>query len=273
VAAVTLAGSAPSASALGALASGYALRNGVVTTASVTSVETWYARLSIAWRVEADERREGLVHVTVAASDGALAAEAFDRRCVPAGAEVEPAQPPSVDHVQVGARFARAAAFPVGSAIAPLLVLTARRQARDHERIAGYYGALLQEVLRPRRKIDPAAAVAKIAHLVSERDRRLADLAQRYTARVSFRLAGVLWVRANAGQVTLLARRRKGQRELRLRVPSGTRVFDRLACEGCDGWADRPALCDGQLHILCERCVPVADGRPVCGGCRGRGTV
>jgi hypothetical protein len=69
--------------------------------------------------------------------------------------------------------------------------------------------------------------------------------------------------------VRLRVRRRKGERELLLRLPAGAHGFDRLACEGCAGTTERPALCDEQLHILCETCVPQATGRPKCPACGG----
>lgn len=269
VAAVRLGGRAPSETALRSLAAGFVIRNGVSTVASVATAETWYARCALAWRIEADERHDGVVFDVVQPQDGGRPADdGFGARCVPVGDDVEPAAGPTLDVGISSGWIGRVARLAVVGAAAPTLALAARRQERDHQRIATYYAALISETRAPRRKVDRAAIDAKVGHLVAERDKRIADLAHRYGARISVRLAGLLWVRVATGVVTLNARRRKGQRDLVLRLPAGTRTFDRLPCDACDGWLDRPALCDDRLHLLCERCAPEATGRPECGACR-----
>lgn len=269
VAAVRLAGKAPSEAALRSLASAFVIRNGVSAVGSVATAETWYARCAIAWRIEADERHEGLVFDVVHPQDGGRPGDGgLGARCVPVGDDVEPTAAPTLDAGTSAAWIGRAARLAVAGAANPVLALAARRQERDHQRIASYYAALIAESRAPRRKVDRAAIDAKVGHLVAERDKRIADLAHRYGARISVRLAGLLWVRVATGVVTLSARRRKGQRDIVLRLPAGTRAFDRVPCDGCAGWLDRPALCDDRLHLLCEGCVPDATGRPECPACR-----
>ncbi len=269
VASVRLAGRAASETALRSLAAGYAIRNGVSTVAAVTTAETWYAHCALSWRIEADERHEGVVFDVVQPVDGGRPdKDLFGARCVPVGGDVDPVAGPTLDAAIASAWIGRVARLAVAGAAAPTLALASRRQERDHQRIATYYAALIAETRAPRRKVDRAAVDAKVGHLVAERDKRIADLAHRYGARISVRLAGLLWVRGAVGVVTLHARRRKGQRDLVLRLPAGTRTFERLPCDACDGWLDRPALCDDRLHLLCERCAPEATGRPECGACR-----
>jgi hypothetical protein len=135
--------------------------------------------------------------------------------------------------------------------------------------MAEYYAAMVAEARAPRRRVDAAAVEAKVKHLEAERDSRLRDLAERFTLRVHARLAAALWVAVPVVHVRLRVRRRKGERELALRLPAGAHGFDRLPCEGCASTTERPALCDERLHVLCETCVPQATGRPRCPACAG----
>lgn len=267
VAAVRLGGKAAPEASLRSLASLYAIRNGVATVSSVRASEAWYARVALAWRVEADERHEGIAFITLQPDEGSQPSAEFSRRCAPVGEEVEPVESPPVNQPQFARWVERASKSAVEAGISPLIALGERRHQRDRARIGSYYDTLITESARPKRKVDRAAIDAKLQHLVAERDRRIEDLGHRYSARIAVSVAGILWVRAAVGVVTLSARRRKGQREVTLRVPSGTRTFDRLPCDACAGWLDRPALCDDRLHLLCERCAPESTGRPKCGAC------
>lgn len=94
VASVRLVGKPAAEGTLRSLASSYAIRNGVATIASVSASEAWYARVALAWRVEVDERHEGLVLATLHPEEGSLPAGEFARRCVPLGDEVEAVAPP-----------------------------------------------------------------------------------------------------------------------------------------------------------------------------------
>jgi len=253
------------------LAENYLLRNGV---SSVLKVElprepAWYIQVAFAWSMQADERHEGLVVGTVHLEDGArpvgdLALASLEDPT----AGPEPASP-AFDAARAAGWIARLGPAQVAPAVADVLARTARRQARDHERIATYYAALVREASTPRRRIAPDALATKVAHLLAERDSRLADLAHRYAARIHFRVAGIAFLPLPAAQVTLLARRRKGERTLALRLPAGARALDRLPCDACGGWCSDPALCDERLHLLCETCLPVATGRPRCAACEG----
>lgn len=264
ITALQVGGRAPVAAAR-SLAASYVIRNGVSTVGLVSASEAWYLRVALAWRVEADERHEGVVLASVCPQDGALPAEDAAAGWLPGALDAEPATPP--DPAGAPTWVARLAPRVVNPVAVPLLALVTRREEREHARLVAYYGAMITETARPRRKVDPSSLKAKLDHLVAERDSRLADLAHRYGARISVRLAGALWARVPVATVALSARRRKGQRELILRLPAGARTFDRLPCAGCDGWTDRPALCDDRLHVLCETCAPESTGRPRCGAC------
>jgi len=146
----------------------------------------------------------------------------------------------------------------------------ARRLARDHERIAAYFAALVAEARAPRRKVDPKAVEAKVMHLVAERDKKLRDLGERYALRVRASLAAVAWAELPAALVAVKLRRRKEAREITRRVPAFAQAVDRLACEGCGAPTGKPAACDDRLHLLCEACAPSAQGRIACPACARR---
>ncbi len=269
VAAVRLGEPVPKAGHARSLAGRYVIRNGVAEVLEVAGGEGTYLVAWLAYVAEADERYEGVVAVGLHAREGALPDEGFIAGCE-VGSEgwLEPWPEPEV---VPGAEqwLARHALAVEERALRGVREATARRHARDHERLAEYYAAMVAEARAPRRKVDAAAVEAKVRHLLAERDSKLRDLADRFTLRVHTRLAAALWVAAPVARVRLRVRRRKGERELVLRLPSGAHGFDRLPCEGCAGTTERPALCDERLHVLCEVCVPQATGRPRCPACGG----
>jgi hypothetical protein len=75
-------------------------------------------------------------------------------------------------------------------------------------------------------------------------------------------------VLAPAAAVHLSVRRRKGRRSLALEYDAATSRIVAPACEACAWEAQTPAICDGALHLVCERCVPDATGRWRCPACR-----
>jgi hypothetical protein len=251
------------------LAERYVIRNGVAEVLEVTAGEGTYLVAWLAYVADADERHEGVVTVAVHAQDGTVPDEGFLAACE---VESEGALAPWPRRVGVPeaerwlVRYAPEAEL---RALQGVREATARRHARDHERMAEYYAAMVAETRAPRRRVDAATMEAKVRHLLTERDSKLRDLAERFTLRVHTRLAAALWVAVPMVNVRLRVRRRKGERELMLRLPAGAHGFDRLPCEGCAGTTERPALCDERLHVLCETCVPQATGRPKCPACGG----
>jgi hypothetical protein len=260
---------APKAGHARSLAERYLVRNGVAEVLEARGGEGTYLVAWLAYVAEADERHEGVVALGVSAADGAVPDEGFL-----AGCEVEAEEAlvpwPGVGVVPGVERWlVRYAPGVVERALRGVREATARRHARDHERMAEYYAAMVAEARAPRRRVDAAAVEAKVKHLEAERDSKLRDLEERFTLRVQARLAAALWVAVPVVHARLRVRRRKGERELALRLPAGAQGFDRLPCEGCAGTTERPALCDERLHVLCDTCVPQTTGRPRCPACAG----
>jgi hypothetical protein len=253
-----------------ALCERFVLRNGVVDVGQVTMDTARYVVAYVAYTVEADDRREGLVRVVTSPDggepDAAVQARLdlgwLDAAAAPLGAGGE--------RGDAGRWIATRARQAVHAAAEPMFADVARRQARDHERIAAYFAALVAEARAPRRKTEPKAVEAKVAHLIAERDKKLRDLGERFAVRVRASLAAAAWVELPAMLVTVKLRRRKEAREISLRVPSGAQSVDRLACEGCGASTAKPAACDDRLHLLCEACAPSAQGRLSCPACARR---
>lgn len=259
-----------------ALAERFALRNGLADVLQISPGTAAYVAASVAYVVEADDRREGLVRV-VTAPDGGEPDEALaelldltwpaavivpDRR----GAAL--ARAAGVE--RVGRWIAARAAVAVEDATRPLCAEVARRHERDHERIAAYFADLAAEARAPRRRADAAMVAAKVAHLAAERDAKLRDLAVRFAVRVTCALAALVVAEVPAALISMRLRRRKASREITLWAPALAGVVDRLACEGCGRPTGRPAACDREMHLLCEGCAPQAQGRIACPACGGR---
>ena len=229
-----------------------------------------YAVAYVAYAIEADDRREGLVRV-VTGADGGEPDEGVQGRldlAWPESALRVVADGGAVGEAPrwIAARGARA----VRAAAVPLVAEVARRHRRDHERIAAYFAALIAEARAPRRRTEKEAVEAKVAHLLAERDKKLVDLRERFAVKARASLAAVAWAEVPAAQVSLKLRRRKEAREITLRVPAGATSVDRPACEGCGAPAGKPAACDDRLHLLCEACAPNAQGRLACPACARR---
>jgi hypothetical protein len=253
-----------------ALAQRFVVRNGVTDVGQVTMAPLHYAVAYVAYTIEADDRREGLVTV-VTGSDGSEPDAAVQARLDVTSAA------PFIQPVGVIEGTGEAAHWialradrAVRAAATPRIAEVARRHARDHERIAAYFAALATEARAPRRKTEKEAVEAKVAHLLAERDKKLRDLSERFAVKVRASLAGLAWVEAPGALVSMNLRRRKEERAITLKVSSGATTVDRLPCDGCGAPTGKPAACDERLHLLCEECAPSAQGRLICAACGRR---
>lgn len=250
------------------IAERFALRNGLVEIVQVTVSPRAYLAATVAYAIEADDRREGMLTV-IAAPDGGepdaglgalLDVTSDDSRVVVPRSRVDVR---GAAH-WITIRAERAVRRASEGALSDI----ERRKERDRERIADYFAQLGAEARAPRRKTDPAAIEAKLAHLTAERDKKIEDLKSRYAARITARVAALVAAEVPAALVAVRLRRRKAERVIGLHVPAAVHAADALACEGCGMPAPRPAACDDAVHLLCEACAPVATGRIACPACR-----
>ena len=250
-----------------ALAERFVLRNGLSEIIQVSMGTAVYVAAALAYVAEADDRREGLVQVVVAPDGGEPDASLCALLDFTWPSEV--ARPSASPLLVEGAAkwVVKRAASMIRAAVKPLAEDVARRHARDHERIASYFTALITESRAPRRKTDPKTVEAKVAHLLAERDKKLHDLGARFAMRVGVTPAALIGVELPAALVSVRLRRRKAERAITLRVPAGAHAVDKMACEGCGAATGKPAACDEKMHLLCEACAPGVQGRIACPAC------
>jgi hypothetical protein len=227
-----------------------------------------YVAAFIAYVVESDDRREGLAELLVCAEDGAEpdgALRALLDLTSPS-ARVRRARAP-LSAAGAADFLGKRAELAVQAAAWPRIGEVRRRHARDHERIASYFADLIAEARSPRRRADPKAVEAKVAHLIAERDAKLGALPARFAARVTCSPAALVCAELPAARVSARLRRRKEARDIVLRMPAGASTLDRLTCEACGAATAKPAACDERMHLLCEACAPNAQGRIGCPPC------
>jgi len=271
-AALASAADAPRPAQARSLAERFALRNAVFEIDGASAVDTHYLVAWLAWRAEADDRYDGVLALALNAGDGAEPEPAIVAGLTPDGVAhgltLGLLPPPAPDRaiLELLARRAQGAAR---TAVAAAQAAVARRHARDHRRIEEYFAALARDARAPKRRIDADAIALKLEHLVRERDVKLRDLAARYALRVSLEPVAFVSLAMPAVVVHLRVRRRKREGRIAVRLPAAAGSLDRLTCAACGGTTARPAVCDDALHLLCEQCVPQAQGRPECGACRG----
>lgn len=255
------------------LAQRLVFRNAIHEVQDAGPLQSAYGTVISSYVAEADDRHEGLVSLTRNLTDGAEPEESV-RRLLDPGLWPEDLAPEAILSDTLPGAISRI--FPAVHRqieqhhIPPLMEGLARRKLRDHERIAAYFAELITEARAPRRKADEAAIISKVEHLLAERDSKLRDLDARYTLRVRIAIVAAIVVVLPTVSVRILLRRRKESRELRVRLPAQAAALDIFRCEGCEDPAPRPAVCDQKLHLLCEQCVPVAQGRFDCPACRHR---
>jgi hypothetical protein len=258
-----------------ALAERFAARNAPTEASEVSPSPATYLVGWLAWSAEADDRYDGVVQTGVCLDDRG----APDPGLL---GLVDPLQGPSrlrpapvvPDPAALLPGLSLAAARAEGGLAAPLAAvrsLVARRLRRDHERIAEYFEGLARDARALRRRVEPAAIEAKLAHLRAERDAKLRALGERYRLRVSLAPIALLQLEVPTLRIRLRVWRRKLSGELWLRLAPGASALDPIACAACPGTTAHPVVCDERLHVLCEACVPDPQGRPSCAACRGRG--
>ncbi len=254
-----------------AVAARFVLRNGLAEVLSVSIGSAVYAAATVAYAIEADDRREGLARLLVHAADGGEpdAATGGHLDLTWPDAVVRPSPLP-LSAPGAAPWIALRAERAVREAAAPVLADVRRRHARDHARITSYFADLVAEARAPRRRADAKVVEAKVAHLLADRDAKLRDLGGRFAVKITCSPAAIVVAEVPAALVSVRLRRRKEARELVLRVPAGATSVDRLCCEGCGGTTGKPAACDERMHLLCEACAPAAQGRIACPACGRR---
>jgi hypothetical protein len=128
-----------------------------------------------------------------------------------------------------------------------------RRLDRDLARIQEYYSGLREEASRKLKKAKADSVRDRLRIEAAEREykAKVADLKQKYELNVKVELVQTLEFLCPVHRVTLVIKRRKGERKLALDWNPISRRFDPLPCEWSYVGDDGPRLiCDDQLHIV-----------------------
>lgn len=252
--------------------------NCVLRPSGADPVDGWCGYLVADYRyvADADERREGLVRVTVNEETGADVTPLHRLDIHPSLAPGPGDLLPPADPRGVLRRLRRATRWAAGTAVEPLGRSVRRRHLRDRARLRTYMRGIRTEMeaqlgrMRRRGAGDGelAARRTKIDALEPELERKLADLADRYHLRVNLTPVALLRVGIPVRRVVLEVQRRKAHTTITVHQCAETRGFDPLGCEACGQPVHAFALCDDRLHVLCTDCEkdrPTSRSCPVCG--------
>jgi hypothetical protein len=236
-----------------AAAERFCLRNGLVEIGQVSLGTARYLIARLGFVVEADRCTEDEVTI-VLSQDGGEPGDSLALSEDVAAAESIRGQTDAVDIAGLVAERARAA---VRHAARPLLSEISQRHAHAHAQIVSLAAAQASD-----------AAEVDLVQLAAARDVDLDALSQRFAARVTCTRVSCSWIIVPIAMVSVTLRRRKSARTIMLRVPAGAKLADKLRCEACGNVATaKPAACDDHMHLLCEGCAPMSQGRISCPLC------
>ncbi len=149
-----------------------------------------------------------------------------------------------------------------------------RRMDRDLERLHEYFSGLREESWRKLKKQKGDAARERLRIEAAEREyqAKVADLNQKYDLRVNVEPVQTLELISQVQRVTIVVKRRKGERKLALDWNPIARQLDPPPCEWSFVAEGARVVCDDQLHIVspaghapCPQC-----GKEYCRVCSPR---
>jgi len=127
-----------------------------------------------------------------------------------------------------------------------------RRLDRDLDRLHEYFSGLREESWRKLKKAKGDAARERLRIEAAEREyqAKVADLKQKYDLRVNLEPVQTLELISQVQRVTLVIKRRKGERKLTLDWNPIARRLDSPPCEWSFVAEGSRVVCDDQLHIV-----------------------
>ncbi|MGH9839370.1 MAG: hypothetical protein ACREEM_11365 [Blastocatellia bacterium] len=248
------------------------LQNAVYRIAQTEAAWTRYLLFVFRYTAISDEKREGIVRfgfnlANASASDpfvDQLLAATLDEEMSEATVKPAASQLPA-DWTPERMKRAVSRALPhhVRGHLGPFVQGMQRRLDRDLDRVHEYYTGLREESFRKlkRGKGDSAREKLRIEAAEREYQAKVADLKQKYDLRVKVELVQTLELLCPVQRVTLVIKRRKGERKLPLDWNPITRQLDPLPCEWSYVSAGSRVVCDDQLHIVRP------EGHAACANC------
>ena len=239
------------------------LQNAVYRLTQVERAWTRYQIFLFRYTAISDEKREGIIKLGFNLINGSaidhsvdqLLAVMFDEKTIEAVTKPTSEQLPQEWTVEHWKKVvARALSERVRAHLGQFVQGMQRRLDRDLARVHAYYSGLRDEASQKlmKQKSDAARGRLRIEAAEREYQAKIVDLKQKYDLRVNIELSQMLEFISPVQRVTLIIKRRKGERKLTLDWNPIARQLDPLPCE----WsytADGPrVVCDDALHILSQ---------------------
>lgn len=236
-------------------------QNAVYRVSKVEAAWTRYLILLFRYTAISDEKREGVIKLGFNLIQGSaiddfaddLLASTLDPEFYSAVAKPDISQlPDDWPEARLKKVIENACAYRVRGHIGQFLNGMQRRLDRDLTRVHEYYSGLREESLRKLHKIkgDSARERLRLEAAAREYQSKVSDLKQKYELRVKVEISQILDFICPVQRVTIVIKRRKGERKLVLDWNPIARKLDPLPCE----WsftADGPRIvCDNALHIV-----------------------
>ena len=247
----------------------------------VSPAWTRYLIFDFRFTALSDEKHDGVLRLGVNLATGAILDGALDRldpwlddeaagRAVPEGAELPPSWKPQRMHeVMEEALWSR-----LHERLAPFVAGLRRRLARDQERLYAYHNDLHREACRrvvslPQGVEGRSREERRIEAVAREYRAKLDDLARKYATRIVVDWVQTTEVALPVQRLTVLVRRRKGERVIKLDWNPLVRRLEQPACEFTHAAERLRLVCDDALHLVsvaglapCFGC-----GKPYCRAC------
>ncbi len=252
------------------------LPNGVYRLSEDWPETATYLFFNFAYRVESNERTEGLL--TMALNSSAQSVVTLPDRLL------EQARDRWLDDLASTPEVALAATLPVAfrrvqaearQAARPMCDNATRRLDRDVERVTHYYAGLLEQIEKRRRKATGEKEMrerSRAAATEADRAAKLDDLRNKYAVKVYLRLTDVLVAPLPVWAISVRLIRKKEERKRVFHWNPILRSLEPPWCESCSGRAQPLFLCDDRVHCLCRECLsPCLNcGKVYCRACHKR---
>ncbi|MDQ3012079.1 MAG: hypothetical protein M3X11_15395 [Acidobacteriota bacterium] len=236
------------------------LPNAVYRMTGATSAWTRYLVLLFHYTAMSDEKREGVVKFGINLNQGSsidgfvdeLLSHAMNPTAISVVAPATKDLPADWSPARLKAYVSHALPSLIHDHLQLFLQGMQLRLDRDLVRVFDYYEGLRQESLLKlkKHKTDSARETLRIEAAAREYQAKVADLKQKYDLRVTVNLSQVLEILSPVQRITLLIKRRKGERKLALDWNPLVRRLEPLPCEwGYTGEAVR-IVCDDALHLV-----------------------
>jgi hypothetical protein len=259
------------------------LQNAVYRMSQVEQAWTRYLIFIFRYTAISDEKREGIFKFGINLINGSAVDPMVDQLLAAAMGEsaTEAMTKPTASQLpadwtaeRLKKAVKRAAPVRVSAHLSQFVNGMQRRLDRDLERLHEYFGGLREESWRKlkRQKGDAARERLRIEAAEREYQVKVADLKQKYDLRVNIEPVQTLELISQVQRVTLVIKRRKGERKLALDWNPIARQLDPPPCEWSFVAEGSRVVCDDKLHIVspaghapCPQC-----GKEYCRACSPR---